>query len=153
MNLILKHIVEYIQNPKTWSAGRCVTRCEDVLSVCLCVLQGERGLPGQTGPSGKRGSIGGMGLPGKQADLGPRGQPVSTDLWNEFTAAPSHVQSLCSDGGCHTFPSLCIRGKLVNKDFQACSVSLGQRYDPIKFPSRNDYLTSVRALKLRATSS
>lgn len=50
----------------------------------VCVLQGERGLPGQTGASGKRGSVGGMGLPGKQGDLGPRGQLVSTYLSNNF---------------------------------------------------------------------
>lgn len=62
----------------------------DVRMMCMClrgfvcVLQGERGLPGQTGGSGKRGSIGGMGLPGKQGDLGPKGQPVSTDLSNEL---------------------------------------------------------------------
>lgn len=46
----------------------------------VCVLQGERGLPGQTGPIGKRGSIGGMGLPGRQGVLGSKGQPVSNDL-------------------------------------------------------------------------
>lgn len=39
--------------------------------------QGERGLPGHPGPSGKRGFKGGMGLPGAQGDSGPKGQPVS----------------------------------------------------------------------------
>lgn len=48
-----------------------------VFCPCVCVSQGERGLPGQTGPSGKRGHIGGMGLPGKQGHQGPKGQPVS----------------------------------------------------------------------------
>ena len=43
----------------------------------MCVLQGERGLPGQTGPTGKRGYFGGMGLPGRQGDMGSKGQPVS----------------------------------------------------------------------------
>lgn len=50
----------------------------------MCVLQGERGLLGQTGASGKRGSVGGMGLPGKQGDPGPKGQPVSIDLSNNL---------------------------------------------------------------------
>lgn len=50
--------------------------------VCVCVLQGEIGLPGQTGASGKRGFNGGMGLPGIQGDRGPKGQPVRTD-WSK----------------------------------------------------------------------
>lgn len=54
------------------------------LRVFICVLQGERGLSGQTGASGKKGFIGEMGLPGKQGDQGPKGQPVSTDLSNKL---------------------------------------------------------------------
>lgn len=46
------------------------------------ILQGEKGLPGHHGASGKRGSIGSIGLPGNQGDAGPKGQPVSTD--NKF---------------------------------------------------------------------
>lgn len=49
-----------------------------------CVAsQGDRGLPGQIGPAGKRGSDGGTGLPGRQGDLGSKGQPVS---WIPFIA-------------------------------------------------------------------
>lgn len=58
--------------------------------MCLCfTLQGEKGLPGHHGASGKRGPIGSAGLPGKQGDVGPKGQPVSTDEWTNsliFTA-------------------------------------------------------------------
>lgn len=46
----------------------------------LRVPQGERGLPGHTGPAGKRGFPGGMGLLGKQGDQGSKGQPVSWDF-------------------------------------------------------------------------
>lgn len=46
--------------------------------MCL-TLQGEKGLPGHHGASGKRGSIGSIGLPGNQGDAGPKGQAVSTD--------------------------------------------------------------------------
>lgn len=60
----------------------CWVKCEDYLCLCVfvCVLQGERGLPGQSGPTGKRGNIGGMGLPGRQGDMGSKGQPVSNNL-------------------------------------------------------------------------
>lgn len=55
----------------------------NVKEMCVCItLQGEKGLPGHHGESGKRGPIGSVGLPGKQGDIGPKGQPVSTD--NEF---------------------------------------------------------------------
>lgn len=73
----------------------------------MCVLQGERGLPGQTGASGKRGSVGGMGLPGKQGDLGPKGQLVSTYL--SITKKFSPWKPLCLFNY-DTFTSLCLLG-------------------------------------------
>lgn len=75
--------------------------------LCVCVPQGEMGLPGQTGASGKRGFNGGMGLPGIQGDRGPKGQPVRTDLSNTFFYSVLRLLCFLSD---FTFTSVCLSG-------------------------------------------
>lgn len=60
--------------------GSSVVEKDIVVCACVCVFQGERGLPGQMGPAGKRGFVGVMGFPGKPGDLGGKGQAVSRDV-------------------------------------------------------------------------
>lgn len=95
------------------------------LKLSVCVLQGEIGLPGQTGASGKRGFNGGMGLPGIQGDRGPKGQPVRTD-WSKFFFFLS--SSSLPSQWFYFYIYLFVRGIQANKGFQGCWVCSDQRY-------------------------